>query len=336
MHIGCEHRYPRELRKLTPLEEKLISLNAAYGFITKFNVQRGQQTGPTYRKHIVGHISVFPNDVESLAARILPHPLVSTLDQVHVIWTGLERPRPLDVSKLLSVRPGALRTALEWLRVNNPLYADIVINEEEMDSWSFKDGSQVPTLAYQRMVREQETAEEAIRTAQIVPPADRGQDFSAQPSTVEDIAAILTERSGRSLVPPEPAPSARSPGLEEATAEETVERLFELRSSAMFPIDDQATFAEQDKLEFISLALQAERQSDDSYEAGPARPRPCGCMVPRNARLFGCRAVPRSPTRSPPIISPRRSLVASLTAVAVHRWQAETKREALPIRCYGI
>jgi hypothetical protein len=268
MDIGCEHRYPGELRELTPLEEKLISLNAAYGFITKFNVQRGQQTGPTYRKHVVGHISVFPNDVESLAATILPHPLVSTLDQVHVLWTGLDRPRPLDVSKLPSVRPGALRTALQWLRVNNPLYADIVINEEEIDSWSFEDGSQVPTLAYQRMVREQETAEEAIRTAQIVPPADRGQDLPAQPATVEDIATELAERSKRSLVPPEPAPGGGSPSLEEATAEETEERVFELRSSAMFPIDDQAAFAEQDKLEFISQALQAERESDDSFEAG--------------------------------------------------------------------
>jgi hypothetical protein len=199
MHIGCEHTYPAELRELTPLEEKLISLNAAYGFLTKFNVQRGQQTGPTYRKHIVGHISVFPNDVESLAATILPHPLVSTLDQVHVLWTGLERPRPLDVSKLLSVRPGALRAALQWLRANNPLYGDIVINEREMASWSFEDGSQVPSLAYQRMVREEETAEEAIRTAQIVPPADRGQDLPVEPSTVEDIATELAEtsRSGR-------------------------------------------------------------------------------------------------------------------------------------------
>jgi hypothetical protein len=106
------------------------------------------------------------------------------LDQVHVIWTGLERPRPLDVSKLLSVRPAALRAALQWLQVNNPLYAEIAINEEEMSSWSFEDGSEVPALAYQRMVREGETAEEAIRTAQIVPPADRGQDVPAQPPTV--------------------------------------------------------------------------------------------------------------------------------------------------------
>jgi hypothetical protein len=238
MDIGCEHRYPGELRELTPLEEKLISLNSAYGFITKFNVQRGQQTGPTYRKHVVGHISVFPNDVESLAATILPHPLVSTLDQVHVIWSGLERPTPLDVSKLLSVRPGALRRALRWLQANNPLYVDIVLDEEEINSWSFENGSQVPTLAYQRMVREEETAEEAIRTAQIVPPSDRGQDLPAQPSTVEEIATELAERSKHSL-DAEIAASAGSRSAEEATGEETGERLFELRSSAMFPLPTQ-------------------------------------------------------------------------------------------------
>lgn len=193
MHIGCEHRYPNELRDLTPLEEKLISLNAAYGFITKFNVQRGQQTGPTYRKQVVGHISVFPNDVESLTATILPHPLVSILDQVHVIRAGLEQPRPLDVSKLLTVRHSALRTALRWLKVNNPLYANILINEEEMRSWAFEEGSYVPSLAYQQMVREQESAEETIRTAQIVPPVDRGQNLPAQPVSVEDIATKLAE-----------------------------------------------------------------------------------------------------------------------------------------------
>lgn len=43
-------------------------------------------------------------------------------------------------------------------------------------------------------------------------------------------------------------------------------RVFKLHSSAIFSIDEQATFAEEDKLEFISLALQAECQFDDSYE----------------------------------------------------------------------
>lgn len=266
MLIGCEHSYPKELRDLTPLEEKLISLNTAYGFITKFNIQRGQQTGPTYRKHIAGHITVFPNDVESLATTILPHPLISTLDQVHVIWSGLERPTPRDVSKLLSVRPRALRAALRWLCLNNHHYAGIIINEEEMGGWSFEDGSNVPALAYQRMVREEETAEELIRTAQIVPPTDRGQDLPRQVSTVEDIVTQLAEMSKRNPGQSKPEDGVRSSSLEETADEETSELVFKLRSSAMFPIDDQAVFAEQDKLEFISMALRTERQFDNSYE----------------------------------------------------------------------
>ncbi|KAK7418113.1 hypothetical protein QQZ08_011368 [Neonectria magnoliae] len=262
-HVDWKRALPDEIRLA------MTNLLVSYGFITKFNIQRGQLTGPTYRKHVAGHITVFPNDVESLAATILPHPLVSTLEQVRVIWTGLERPTPRDVSKLLSVRPGALRTALQWLRVNNPLYVDIMINEEEMESWAFEDGSDVPTQAYQCMAREEETAEELIRTAQIVAPTDRGQDPPGQAPSVEDIAIELAERYKCNLGRSEPAPhGVQPPSLEEATAEETSERVFELRSSAMFPIDEQAAFAEKDKLEFISLALQAERQFDDRYEGG--------------------------------------------------------------------
>lgn len=142
-----------------------------------------------------------------------------------------------------------------------------MIHEEEMESWAFEDGSDVPTQAYQRMVREEETAEELIRTAQIVPPTDRGQDPPGQASSVEDIAIELAERSKCNPRQFEPANGVQQPpSLKEATAEETSERVFELRSSAMFPIDKQATFAEQDKLEFIGLALRAERQFDDRYE----------------------------------------------------------------------
>ncbi|KAK3358121.1 hypothetical protein B0T25DRAFT_449875, partial [Lasiosphaeria hispida] len=54
-------------------------------------------------KHIVGHVMVFPNNMELLATKILPYPLLLILEQVHVIWTGLEWPMPQDISKLLSV-----------------------------------------------------------------------------------------------------------------------------------------------------------------------------------------------------------------------------------------
>lgn len=53
--------------------------------------------------------------------------------------------------------------------MNNPLYAQIAINEEEMNSWSFEDGSKDP--------------------------ADGREGLPAQPPTVEDIAMEPAERS---------------------------------------------------------------------------------------------------------------------------------------------
>lgn len=105
-----------------------------------------------------------------------------------------------------------------------------------------------------------ETAEELIRTAQIVPLTDRGQEPPCQAATVEGIAADLAERPGGPVFGPQVS------SLEEVTAGETLERFFELQSLAMFLINDPAAFAEQDKLKFISMALRAERQFDDSYK----------------------------------------------------------------------
>ncbi|KAK8011882.1 hypothetical protein PG989_000142 [Apiospora arundinis] len=256
--IGCEHRYPKELEELRPLEEKLISLNAAYGFITKFNVQRGQPTGPTYRKHITGHITVFPNDVESLAAVVLPHPLVAVLKDVHVMWTGPERPTPREVSKLLTVRPQTQRAALGWLRLNNPLYKEVIVAEGEIGSWQFESGTFVPIVAYQHMVREDETAEEQVRTAHVAPPGDRGRESPAPERTAEDIVKELVQGEPRAPVV----------SVEEAVSEETAERVFELRSTAMFPIDEEAALADQDKLAFIGHALEKERQGGSSHVGG--------------------------------------------------------------------
>ena len=128
------------------------------------------------------------------AARTRQGRLGGDLSPRHVIWTGVERPTPRDVSKLLSVRPSALPAALWWLCLQNHHYADIVINEDEMGGWSFEEGGEVPALAYQRMVWEGEAAKELTRTGQIVPPADRRQDPPRRESTVEDIVAQLVEK----------------------------------------------------------------------------------------------------------------------------------------------
>ncbi|KAK8106682.1 PIF1-like helicase domain-containing protein [Apiospora kogelbergensis] len=202
----------------------------------------------------MGHITVFPNDVESLAARVLPHPLLATLEEVHVIWMGPERPTPQDVSKLLSARPSTLRAALAWLRVNNPLYSEVLVAEGEMESWAFEGGTDVPVAAYNRMAREEETAADRIRTAHVVPPSDRGRSSPHPGRTAEEIVEELVEAV------PHPPPAS----MEEAVDEETAQLVFELRSTGMFPIDGEGELGDQDKLYFVSQAFDAERQSGET------------------------------------------------------------------------
>ncbi len=104
IRLGCEHLYPDELKGLTPIEEKLIGLSSCYGFITRYSIPDGKRQSVKYPRHIRGHITVFPNNVKELATKVLPHPLVRAMEEVHVSWQGAEKPAPSDLSALLSVR----------------------------------------------------------------------------------------------------------------------------------------------------------------------------------------------------------------------------------------
>jgi len=104
--LGCEHVYPPELSDLTAVEEMTIALNAPYGYISSFRVSRAfRRRELNYPRHVKGHITVFPNNVEDLATRVLPHPLVRVMQDIHVSWQGPDKPLPEDLSTLLSVRP---------------------------------------------------------------------------------------------------------------------------------------------------------------------------------------------------------------------------------------
>ena len=155
--LGCEHMFPEELKGLTPVEEKLIALNSCYGFITKYSIADGQRQGLTYPKHVKGHITVFPNNVQELATRVLPHPLVKVMEEIHVSWHGTQKPGPSDLSRLLSVRRRVVESALSWLQRNNPLYKDIEIDVAEMNSWGAPP-CDVPLQVLQRMEHNEPSA----------------------------------------------------------------------------------------------------------------------------------------------------------------------------------
>ncbi|KAM4061026.1 PIF1-like helicase [Hirsutella rhossiliensis] len=231
--LGCEHAYPDELKDLTPLEEKLISLNSCYGFVTKYSIPGGQRQSVRYPRHVKGHITVFPNDVQGLAAKVLPHPLVRVMDEIHVSWQGAERPGPRDLSGLLSVRRSAVERALAWLKENNPLYGEVEIDAAEIASWG----------AAARGA--------AGGTAQVVPPSERAMDDGGA-AEIEEVLAML--RQGQ-----DPAEGSRDVGLtcedddrDGARPEEDGDVINEVTSSGMFPLDGAPDVADAEKIRFAA------------------------------------------------------------------------------------
>ncbi|XP_044714668.1 ATP-dependent DNA helicase PIF1 [Hirsutella rhossiliensis] len=236
--LGCEHAYPDELKDLTPLEEKLISLNSCYGFVTKYSIPGGHRQS------------------------VLPHPLVRVMDEIHVSWQGAERPGPRDLSGLLSVRRSAVERALAWLKENNPLYGEVEIDAAEMASWGTPPHG-VPPVVCERLERNEPSARERTRTAQVVPPSERAMDDGGA-AEIEEIIAML--RQGR-----DPAEGGRDVGLtcedddrDAARPEEDGDVINEVTSSGMFPLDGAPEVADAEMILFARGAV-----GPEGARAGP-------------------------------------------------------------------
>ncbi|KAM4067646.1 AAA domain-containing protein [Hirsutella rhossiliensis] len=224
--LGCEHAYPDELKDLTPLEEKLISLNSCYGFVTKYSIPGGQRQS------------------------VLPHPLVRVMDEIHVSWQGAERPGPRDLSGLLSVRRSAVERALAWLKENNPLYGEVEIDAAEIASWGAPPHG-VPPVVCERLERNEPSARERTQTAQVVPPSERAMDDGGA-AEIEEVLAML--RQGQ-----DPAEGSRDVGLtcedddrDGARPEEDGDVINEVTSSGMFPLDGAPDVADAEKIRFAA------------------------------------------------------------------------------------
>ncbi|XP_044715046.1 PIF1 protein [Hirsutella rhossiliensis] len=266
MAIGCEHRYPDELDDLSPVEERLIALHTPFGYITKFTVDNKTRSGISYRKHVKGHIVVFPNKVDDLVATVLPHPLLQAIENIHVSWSGSAKPGSADVGHLLRVRKSRVAAALAWLQSNNPLYENIAINQAEMDGWRYADGSTVPTVIMDRMQREEPSTVERTQTDHIVPDTDRGlaeNSFTSIDELVNSIDPTLIAEScdlDRTLSTEQTQPSPGEPATRvagSAAIGQEVDPVYETSSSGMFPLDGPAAFAETDKLSFLADIVNA-------------------------------------------------------------------------------
>ncbi|KJZ70132.1 hypothetical protein HIM_10473 [Hirsutella minnesotensis 3608] len=261
MAIGCEHRYPEELDGLSPVEERLIALHTPFGYITRFTVDNKTRSGISYRKHVKGHLVVFPNKVDDLVTTVLPHPLLQAIENIHVSWSGSGKPGSADVRHLLQVRKSRVAAALAWLQRNNPLYENVTINQAEMDGWQYADRSSVPTVIMDRMRREEPSTVERTQTDHIVPDTDRGLEgnsFRSIDELVDSInPAFAAESCDADNTPsneqnqPSPGEPA-TPAPDSAALSQEADTVCETSTSGMFPLDGPAAFAETDKLSFLA------------------------------------------------------------------------------------
>jgi hypothetical protein len=262
--LRCEHIYPDELKDLSPIEEKLIALNSCYGFITKYNVAKGHRESATYPKHVKGHITVFPNNVQELVTRVLPHPLLRMMDEIHVSWQGAEKPAPKDLSVLLSVRRRVVEKALLWLKRHNPHYADIDIDIAEMESWG-ESAHGVPSQVYARLDRNEPSAWEKTRTAQLVPPTERGLD-PGHDFDVREVMATLNTAQLEANNEEERGEIGAGHMDEIMESDESREVVHEIDASGMFALDAIPDVEDAEKLQYVYNAL---GQSSDTATSRP-------------------------------------------------------------------
>ncbi|KAJ6437985.1 hypothetical protein O9K51_09407 [Purpureocillium lavendulum] len=276
--LGCEHLFPEELKGLTPVEEKLIAPNSCYGFVASYSIPGGQRQAVMYPRHVKGNITVFPNNVQELATKVLPHPLLQAMDEIHVSWQGAEKPAPSDLSSLLSVRRRVVERALVWLKRNNPLYAEIEIDVAEMESWGDPVHG-VPALVYERMERNEPSAWAKTRTSHIVPPTERAMDDEGSVE-IEEILTALNQGEDSARC------EAGRPGVSETHAYQTengtepdqsAERINEVASSGMFALDGPPEVTDADKLLF---ACEAVAKDGENGERGHWGPRTCVGSLP--------------------------------------------------------
>lgn len=201
------------------------------------------------------------------------------MDEIHVSWQGREKPAPSDLAALLSVRRRVVERALFWLKRHNPLYAGIVIDTVEMESWGAPPHG-VPCQIYDRLERNEPSAREKIQTAHIVPPTERGLDDPGVVDIQELLASVERDQGFcGEAVAGEPAVEDDGTDVHDSAGD----RVYEISSSGMFGLDCRPDIADAEKLRYLCESMGEDsswNQTRESMWAGSAEVRHGGATEP--------------------------------------------------------
>lgn len=126
------HRYPAVLDDLTPVEQAVIALAHPVVSILKLRPIGGSPT--TCYRGIRGHAVVLPQNPGPLLD-ILPSRSLVLHDVIRIVWASEKPHNTLDLHPFALIRKQKVLAALQWLRENNPLYGDIVIDHALLETW---------------------------------------------------------------------------------------------------------------------------------------------------------------------------------------------------------
>ncbi|CAF0815681.1 unnamed protein product [Adineta steineri] len=121
---------PKELQGLTIPEQRLIAIYRHNSCIVKLH--SSFHSTATAQSAIKGNCISFPQNVVNIAAT-LPLELDELCDSLKIIFVGCRIPERNQLKTVLTVRKKKVSEALRWLRQNNPLYRNILINQSVID-----------------------------------------------------------------------------------------------------------------------------------------------------------------------------------------------------------
>lgn len=130
VNTTCCQSYPKELEDLSPVEEAVIA--RAHPVISILKLRPvGVSTSVTYQR-IRGHAVVLPQNPGPLL-NSLPSASLRLHDVIRIVWASERAHTAADIRSFASIRREKVLTALRWLKSENPLYRDIVINFNLLD-----------------------------------------------------------------------------------------------------------------------------------------------------------------------------------------------------------
>ena len=126
---------------MTMIEEMLVARCRSKQCIVKLQDHRNDVSLPSSQRGFKGHVIVYPQKVEELAT-VLPPPIDDVVHPICVVFVGPVLPSQSWLKEKaypLVVRREVVRQNLLWLKAHNPLYKDVEISEERLQSLPVDD-----------------------------------------------------------------------------------------------------------------------------------------------------------------------------------------------------